>query len=650
MIETLLNLLALGMIVFPAISLGMRLLSLTKLRLSRWETLVFSTGLGLGVLAYAILLLGNVGFAYRTAAYGLLALALGVSSPQVRQLLRWTRAFLHSLPQRWRTLSWPERGLLGFLLLMVGLNLVGALAPVTGSDDMNYHLALPKIYAQTHQTGYVTTHRLSAVPFTMEMLWLLALLVRSGTLAQLLNWFLGLTLAGLLVGLGRQLASRRTGLLAATLMYSVTAVSDLSASATSELGAAVFILLAVLALLRWRAERAWRWLALAAVFAGFFGGTKLPNSLVVVLLGLAVGLYAWRTNTWRRGLQVGALFTGVALAIVSIWFVRSWFITGNPVYPYLSAIFGGRDLPTQEILVPATTTVQKSGVTGGGDPLRTPGLFFATRHPFRLLASPWTLTLDGVRYRGYPGPLFLGLLPAVMLAQRRYRSEIRFLLYLSPFLYLGWFLSYPMLRTVLPVLGLLAVPVAVEFWRFWEGGRLARAVVAGSLALWLAISLTGAAQDQLKALPVVFGQQSPADWLTWRLPQRDRNFHAFPAYQIMNQSLPPDSRVLLWESRGYYLDVDYLRLWEFFTGVADQPQLQSPGTVLDELQRWGITHVAMTEEGKRLWFREVLEATGQLNCLYEDEFMTVCEVQYPEAGSDVSPSSSEEPSMVSEAS
>ena len=631
MIETLLNLLALVIIVFPAISFGMRLLSLTKLSASRWETLVFSTGLGLGMLAYATLLLGSLGLAYPAVAYGLLGLVLAVSLPQMGQLLHWTGAFLRSLPEHWRILSWPEWGLLSFLLLMVGLNLVGALAPVTGSDDMNYHLALPKIYAQTHQTGYVTTHRLSAMPFTMEMLWLLGLLLRSGTLAQLLNWFLGLTMAGLVAGLGWQLASRRTGLLAAVLMYSITAVSNLSASASVELGATVFILLACLALLRWRAERAWRWLVLAAVFAGFFGGTKLPNGLVAVLLGLAVGLYAWRSDAWKRGFQVGVLFTGIALAIVSIWFVRSWFMTGNPTYPYLSSIFGGRDLPKEEIWVPAETG-QKSGVTGGGDPLRTPGQFFAARHPFRLLASPWRLTVDGVRYRGYPGPLFLGLLPAVILAQRRYRSEIRFLLYLSPFLYLGWFLSYTMLRTVLPVLGLLAVPIAVEFWRFWAGGRLARAVVAGSLAFWLAISLAGAAQDQLKALPVVFGQQSPADWLTWRLPQPDRNFHAFPAYQFMNQSLPSDSRVLLWESRGYYLNLDYFRLWEFFTGVANRTQLQSPDTVLDELQRWGITHVAMTEEGKRLWFREILEATGQLKCLYQDSNMVVCTLPHAVPG------------------
>ena len=649
MIETLLNLLALVIIVFPAISLGMCLLSLTKLALSRWETLVFSIGLGLGVLAYAILLLGSVGFAYPAAAYGLLALALGVSLPQARRLLRWAKAVLCSLPEQWRALSWSERGLLGFLFLMAGLNLVGALAPPTGTDDMNYHLTLPKIYAQTHQTGYVATLGLSATSLAMEMLWLLALLVRSGILAQLLNWSLGLTMAVLVAGLGWQLASRRTGLLAATLMYSITAVSDLSASANVELGSAVFMLLAVLALLRWRAERAWRWLALAAVFAGFFGGTKLPNGLTVVLFGLAVGLYAWRTVTWKQGFQVGALFTGIAVTILSVWFVRSWHMTGNPVYPFLSTIFGGRDLPGEEIWID-TPTGPGSAITSRSDPLRTPEQFFAYRHPLRLLTSPWTFTLDGVRYRGYPGPLFLGLLPAVILAQRRYRSEIRFLLYLSPFLYLGWFLSYQMVRTVLPVLGLLAVPIAIEFWRFWEGGRLARAVVAGSLILWLAFSLAGATHDQLKALPVVLGQQSPAEWLTWRLPQPDRNFHAFPAYQFMNRSLPPDSRVLLWESRGYYLDIDYLLTWRFINGVADRTRLQSPDTVLYELQRWGVTHVAMTEEGKRLWFRKVLEATGQLNCLYEDEFMTVCEVQYPEAGSDVSPSSSEEPSMVSEAS
>ena len=148
------------------------------------------------------------------------------------------------------------------------------------------------------------------------------------------------------------------------------------------------------------------------------------------------------------------------------------------------------------------------------------------------------------------------------------------------------------------------------------------------LAGWLAFSLVSNAIDAGRALPVVLGWMAPERWLEWRLPMVDRGFDAYPAYQFMNKNLPADSKVLLWESRGFYLDRPYMYVLPFMYGPADLSRLQSSEEVLEELRRWNITHVAMTDEGKRLWLRETLEATGKLVCVYEDHAMTVCRLPW----------------------
>ena len=85
----------------------------------------------------------------------------------------------------------------------------------------------------------------------------------------------------------------------------------------------------------------WRWLALAGVFGGLALSVKLVATAMVVVLAVAVAAGAWRRHGWRGVWRAAAVF-GWSLCISGgIWYARSWYHTGNPVYPYFNAWFGG---------------------------------------------------------------------------------------------------------------------------------------------------------------------------------------------------------------------------------------------------------------------------------------------------------------------
>ncbi len=637
-----LNLIAAAAVVLAALGIGVRVLRRWQQgSIDEWERAAFSIGLGLGMVSLTVLVLGSMRLAYPATGYAIIGASLLVGWRElygiIRSLIRKTFGFARSVPG----MGIAEKVLLAYLILAAVVNLVAALAPPSGSDEMIYHFALPKLFLQSHETGYIPSNRYCMVPLGMEMIWLLSMMLFSATAAQVVNWAIGLTLGLVIYGVGKRYAGQREALLAVALYYSITAVAYLSASGKPEMGGALFLTLSVVALMKWCEQRTWPSLVLAGVFAGFFASTKLPNLLVVCFLGLVVILCSQKGSPFLRKIYRGAVFMVIATVLVGVWFLRSWLLTGNPVYPYLPTVFGGRDL----INIRATVQASKgeaNAITSMGDPILTPKAFLKIRSPLEFVASPWLLSTGGKRlhaklgdYRGFPGPMFLIFLPVVLLGFRRFPPAIRFLLVTLLFLYAGWFLSYSMLRNLIAVLALLSVPTAIVFVRTCQDMPVGRWVIIASFGGWLAFSFASAVVDARRAVPAVSGAMTKENWLAWRLALPDRRMPIYPAYRYMNAHLPDHSKVLLWETCGFYLDRPYLRCWEFMYGLADGAKLRSETQVLGELQRHGITHVAFSHDPFQLWLRTAIEQTGPLERLYEDDRITVCRLPWAEKETEV---------------
>ena len=74
---------------------------------------------------------------------------------------------------------------------------------------------------------------------------------------------------------------------------------------------------------------------------------------------------------------------------------------------------------------------------------------------------------------------------------------------------------------------------------------------------------------------------------------------------------------------GYYLDREYLYTLGFITRMANGLNLYDSKNIIEELKRFGMTHVSMTDELLRKPLRDILEDSGSIETLYSDRFMKI---------------------------
>ena len=83
---------------------------------------------------------------------------------------------------------------------------------------------------------------------------------------------------------------------------------------------------------------------------------------------------------------------------------------------------------------------------------------------------------------------------------------------------------------------------------------------------------------------------------------------------------------MLWSNDGYYLDRNYLYVLGFITNMADEEKIYDPKQVIDELKKFGITHVAMTDNHLRKKLKDVLLATNKIDILYNHDHMILASI------------------------
>ena len=115
------------------------------------ERLLFSSGLGFGLLAYLVFGLGIAHFLYSWIAYGLLIILTALSFREIKPILTVFRYYL--VERKYRTSTTDVLfGVFGGFLLVY--HFLGTLIPPVLFDALVYHLAIPKLYILTHGIEY----------------------------------------------------------------------------------------------------------------------------------------------------------------------------------------------------------------------------------------------------------------------------------------------------------------------------------------------------------------------------------------------------------------------------------------------------------------------------------------------------------------
>ena len=620
--------LVLGLFV-AASGCGLWLLEGMRLRApGRVQHVLFASGLGLGLLGYVTFALGMAALLRRpliAAAY-VLALVLGLWG--WRRFWR-ARPLARGKLRAWSGhLSWPARMLLGFLSLVTGINLLAALAPVIGVDELIYRLAAADLYLRHGRLFYIPSMRHHQQPQQVQMIQLWGMSLGSHSTAQVVQWAMGLLLMLALIDLGRREMPLAWAMLGGAIFYSYSDVIVLSGRASPDLANGFFMGLSVLAWLHWLQTGDRRWLTPAAILAGLFAaGARLPGAYGAIALTVLVFVFGWRRFHWSplsalvRAFAVGFL----AFLVVMPWYVKSYLQTGSPTWPLLMNIFGARDwTPAAYEYVMGIQTSR-----GGVGPWLSPQ---------RILAAPWDLTMNPDLFNsGVIGPLVLATLPFALVI--RLPSRLRWVLAACGVLAPLWYVSYPRLRAFIPGVALLSVVVGYLLWQLWKTELLlcwARRIVIGFVGLWLILGLGVTVRFHLRAGLITLGAQEESVYLSQRLIESDMRFYWYDDYQALNRMLPVGSHLLIYDSRGYYLKHDYDH-YDLIAKREIQPErLRDPDYVAEKVHQLGSDYILLWPKPRHATAYELsnwLEDTLYELChsrwpiVYRSDTMIVCQVQ-----------------------
>ncbi|GBC92212.1 hypothetical protein HRbin15_00677 [bacterium HR15] len=511
---------------------GMRLLS--RLPLAFGERIAYGGALGLGLLAYGVSLFA--------ALHWLMGLWLLLGLTMVAGLWGWVwelRRTRWTLQTSWAGLSWLAWGLVSMLFL---LGLVLCLLPPDGNewDALAYHLAFPKLYLQAGGMIEIPFMHQSYFPPLVDMLYLLGLWLDGESCAKVFHWLMAmLMVVGTAAFVGR-LGGQ--GVWSALLLMGTPVVMWQSFSAYIDLSTALYVALGTFALAWAIKERAPNWLWLAGVMMGFALTTKYTALLSWGLWWL-MGLAWCGRERWGHGARLVALMGLLALAISSPFYLRNWFWTGNPVYPFAYEIFGGKNWSREQALAYR------------GDQLK----FGMGRDPAQLLLLPWNLTAHPLHFTD-PIGVTVGeqvyLLPSAgmgylatlgLMAGTGLATGAGWLLALAGLNTLGWFYLMQQVRYLIVVFPLFAVSGTAQAHlasRWLQGAYGALLGVQALFTLWLF------GNAYLPSLPLV---------LRDREAYLERRLQIYPATRFLNAHTHPDKGVILLdETRGYYLDRPYL--------------------------------------------------------------------------------------------
>lgn len=449
--------------------------------------------LGAGLLGLAALGAGLAGLAYPSVAWTVVIVWLLPIAGQIGKLGSRIRSSTVSLFSSSLSVLLP----LALLVLICLLALVGAVAPEASFDGMAHHLAHPELYAGRHRVIAVPHHFLANVPALLEMQYLFArLLTGEAHAGKLVHWGWGVLTLGLLVRWGRRTLPPGWALAAAVGCALVPYFFLVMMWSYVDLGAAGYVTLALSALSAGAPG------AVLGVLCGFAAGTKLTGAFVLAIIVAALAVRRAPARTW--------LALGVAFLLTAGWWgAKSLGFTGNPVAPFLSAVF-----PTLH-----WSPEQHARYTHELHSYERPGGLL------RLFLSPWSATvrnegvLDSRAGIGAWGLVLFPTLAVVRVPAAR----------LPALAALAWFVLWHFIprqqRYLVPALPAAALAATHALRGVMERGGVTRVLGWAAVPL-LVFQLGWAARlqyENLQPVGVAFGLESPREYLGRGMPGKIRS-------------------------------------------------------------------------------------------------------------------------------
>jgi hypothetical protein len=531
------------------------------------DALAMALPLGMGLLALGTLAAGELGCMNRFGLAFVLAVLMEMGLVPSFRLLRDLGRAARMRRRGGCDGSTADR----VLAFCLGAALLGTAAvatgPVTDGDALCYHLQVPKVFLMRGSVGFDPDLHETVYPLVTELIYATALEFRGPVACRWIQWALGLVLAGNVIALARPSLGRRAWWAGAIVLL-VPAVSNGMSAPLNDVSLAAFGTAALLAWTRLLDRPSRSAAVVAGLYAGLAIGVKYPALVLCGLLATATalrGLVDRRSESEVTGpgwVVMAAIYAAVAAAIGGCWYLRAFFHTGNPVYPFFRQAFGaGLD----EVL----------------DPVKRP----MAVTPWNLLLALGPLSLQPDRFDSFAhqfGPVFLLFVPAALVERLPRRvPELAALGYLFLMLCLSQRQS---MRFVLIALGPLAIAVAAGASAWCDRKTIPARLMMGILLAALASEAGLAVARSRHVLGPALGRESAEAVLLRREP-------TYVVGRWVADNLPATARLIGQDHRGFYIPRPYTMELAHRRRTGLGRQGESPWEIVARLRRSGFTHV-----------------------------------------------------------
>ena len=579
-------------------ALGSRLLRRTTIVWNNAaERMIFSTAVGLGILAYTVMALAFFHFLYAPLLVALAGASVVLLRSEIEEIGAVVKATLARLPRASCRQFAPVSWIFGGGVLLLAIQALLALLPPFGYDALWYHLTAPRAFLQQHSFVVLPAIGQAGFPFTVEMLYTVCLAFASDAAPALLHLACAVLAIFGVWSFGARYFDRRAGWLAVAAMLTATDLHKLSTQADIDLALMLFEFLAVYALLVWLDRRDPGWLLLAAAMAGRALGSKYTALALLAPLGLLL-LFAngsgWRSV--RGGIRPLAAFVVCALLIASPWYLKNIVLFHNPLYPFLSSPYVDRALAIPSppaSLAPAAPGLLSLALLPLHVLQSASGLALTGRGLADYLQLPLQVYLRGdLEMNGQPSVLFL-LAPLVLLFDRR--PVVLRLLFIALLMSVLWALGPQELRYLVPAFPIFALLSGAAL--LWLAGRC-RSVRATRLVVLLPVLclLTVPLAEDInffrfmQPVPVLAGLESKDAFLR-------RVVTSYAALSYLGSVIQPGQRALaLGESRTYYATFPFITDGSRDLARRVFVDAGSPATVDALLTHDGIAYIIVNDD------------------------------------------------------
>jgi hypothetical protein len=536
------------------------------------EQIFFAMPIGFSLIGYGIFFLGALQLLYP------IALCLFIAIICLLALLGWRTSPLVKRKNRYVNISPIEMIALGGLLLCLLCAFLLALTPETGKDALIYHLAAPKLFLHHHGFYFIPGNVFANYPLHSEMLYTIALFLEGDILAKGLHF---MALMCIILGMWQYIERRREEnqfpFVSLLIFLSIPSVFIVSHTAYSDLFVSLYGMAAVLSFINWQERNEKGWLFLCGIMTGTAIGSKY-TALLLPMMGILGILWASRLRhlDQRAALRNVASYVLLVLLFGCPFYIKNWLVTGNPFYPFLYGIFGGRGWDADQARI-YDLFVQQLG-TG--------------RNLLDYLMLPWNLSfhakMDSPQFDGIVGPIFILTLPFVF-GMRKIKLSLKIIIVYCVFTFFFWASSAQQIRYLIPISPFLAI-LAGSVLTFYQKKKAIFAmlilVVAGSLVF----NGFHIYRDFIKIRPAGFlsGIESRDAFLGRLLP-------SYGAFQYVNRRLPEDAKLFLiyMKNWGFLLERSYYSdsMFESYTIQKIISSSSSAQAIYNTLNKRGFTHI-----------------------------------------------------------